>query len=610
MDSKLKNETNSEKSEGNELVDHIGARQDPFKRRDSIARTPPGNETPTRTQESETLVDEQSMLQVLLNENTAEVLRKASKRLRDEDESERELRKQFDRLVKTVNDLVEATRASTKTKIEIKNMVKKLKRQTNDVCKEWEEVDKKEKSLKPRTEVKEMKSVSVQADLEDIRKEYEGKKLMTINRIKAAIDENGTYNKLTEVLDEKWPQEFFKITETDGGNQMEKTSYHGDYAILIEPTRVKNNKFAEDLMFKYIGLAEMIEISEGHADFLIQTIKTKSKTNEYEEKSSAVHLLPLQIDIEGVHDVQTIYNRIAELRENIQMHPTGNINLIISEGLNFSYVRKICEYVFARDTIKIRLTSQGQRTALQRHKTKQESTVTVKAEGKSFVDIVKRLKEEVNIDQLGVKIKKLQKTEKGDLRLTIHGGQDMAMSLKNEITHKINDVQVMTRKLGTTTIYISGMDPTIEEEEVKQAIAAVAKMKETDIDIKSVREGRYGEKTVIAEVPREQIMPLIGKKRLKIGWMEGTVKERIDIVRCFRCLEHGHKTLECKAQVDRSRDCIKCGRTGHKSKECINTYRCLKCNMDGHRADQMKCPYLKKLVEETRIVGQIHIHES
>lgn len=177
----------------------------------------------------------------------------------------------------------------------------------------------------------------------------------------------------------------------------------------------------------------------------------------------------------------------------------------------------------------------------------------------------------------------------------------MAMSLKNEITHKINDVQVMTRKLGTTTIYISGMDPTIEEEEVKQAIAAVAKMKETDIDIKSVREGRYGEKTVIAEVPREQIMPLIGKKRLKIGWMEGTVKERIDIVRCFRCLEHGHKTLECKAQVDRSRDCIKCGRTGHKSKECINTDRCLKCNMDGHRADQMKCPYFKKLVEETRI---------
>lgn len=79
--------------------------------------------------------------------------------------------------------------------------------------------------------------------------------------------------------------------------------------------------------------------------------------------------------------------------------------------------------------------------------------MTVKAGGKSFVDIVKTLKEKVNIDQIGVKVKKLQKTEKGDLRLMVEGGEEMATTLHEEIKRKIDDVQVTTRKLGTTTIW-------------------------------------------------------------------------------------------------------------------------------------------------------------
>ncbi|KAK9732107.1 Laminin EGF domain [Popillia japonica] len=55
---------------------------------------------------------------------------------------------------------------------------------------------------------------------------------------------------------------------------------------------------------------------------------------------------------------------------------------------------------------------------------------------------------------------------------------------------------------------------------------------------------------------------------------------------------------ECRAQADRSGDCIRCGESGHKGKECTNRNRCTTCNVDGHRADQIKCPKFKKKIQK------------
>ncbi|KAK9693476.1 hypothetical protein QE152_g34172 [Popillia japonica] len=430
-------------------------------------------------------------------EGTQDTGEKPGKRLReDEGDQLQELRKRFDRLVKTVNELVEITEASSKTKTEIKNSVRKLKRHTSDVCKEWQTVDTGGGRAKRDAEVKEMRSVSVQVDLADINKELEEKKRRTLNKIQAAIEGNDTFDKLSEILDEKWPQDIYKITETEGvtekighhgdyailfdpskveNNKLtfdklseildekwpqdiykitetegvtEKIGHHGDYAILFDPSKVENNKLIEKLMLKYDGLAEVIAANQGLPDFLIQTSKVRTRTNAYEERSSAVHLLPLEIDMAGVNDMRVVYDNLMHLKENIHlnayeerssavhllpleidmagvndmrvvyleidmagvndmrvvydnlmhlkeniaMHPAVSINLITCEGLKFSYVRKICEFVFAKVKIKIKMIAQGQRSEPLKRKKKEESVVMVKAEGKSFVDIVKTLK--------------------------------------------------------------------------------------------------------------------------------------------------------------------------------------------------------------------------
>lgn len=150
------------------------------------------------------------------------------------------------------------------------------------------------------------------------------------------------------------------------------------------------------------------------------------------------------------------------------------------------------------------------------------------------------------------------------------------------------------------TIFILEVDLTIKEDEVKLALARKIKVKENEVEIRAIRKGKFDQLTVIAEVPRKQVMPLIRRRKVRLGWIKCGIRKRVDITRCFRCLEYGHKTRECTAQVDRSKDCIKCGEPGHKGKECTNKDRCTICCSEGHRTDQIKCPHFKKLVEGKR----------
>ncbi|KAK9711596.1 hypothetical protein QE152_g25369 [Popillia japonica] len=173
----------------------------------------------------------------------------------------------------------------------------------------------------------------------------------------------------------------------------------------------------------------------------------------------------------------------------------------------------------------------------------------------------------------------------------------MTTLLGNEIHRRVDDVQVVTKKLGTATIFILGIDGTTKEEEVKEAIAREIKVEETDVVVRATRKGKYDELTIIAEVPKAQATPLINRKKIRIGWTECGIRERVDIIRCYKCLEYGHKTRKCAAQVDRSKDCIRCGETGHRGKDCVNRDKCIKCGIQGHSADQIKCPYFKKLGE-------------
>ncbi|KAK9721586.1 hypothetical protein QE152_g20801 [Popillia japonica] len=174
------------------------------------------------------------------------------------------------------------TDASSKTKTEIKNNVKKLKRQLTDIHKEWKVLDEGKGSNKQiKTEVKETQSVSIQVKLEDIKKDFDEKKVLVANKIRMVIEENSTLNRLAEILEEKWPQESYKITETEAADNTAKIDHYGDYAILMD---LMENKLVDSLTLKYAGLAQLIEKTRGTSGFSYIDIKHQDQSKHARRK--------------------------------------------------------------------------------------------------------------------------------------------------------------------------------------------------------------------------------------------------------------------------------------------------------------------------------------
>ncbi|KAK9709305.1 hypothetical protein QE152_g26701 [Popillia japonica] len=110
---------------------------------------------------------------------------------------------------------------------------------------------------------------------------------------------------------------------------------------------------------------------------------------------------------------------------------------------------------------------------------------------------------------------KLRKSNKGDLMLTVDGGQNMATALEKEMKSKMDNIQVATRTEGKTIFYILGLDPTTTEDEIKQGIMRETKIRDCDVNVKGIRKGKYEEQTAIIEIPRKQAGNLIKLRKLR-----------------------------------------------------------------------------------------------
>mgnify|MGYP000376690804 FL=1 len=129
------------------------------------------------------------------------------------------------------------------------------------------------------------------------------------------LAEKKDFESLSKILDEKWPMEIYKKTEIVGLEEANIASRTGDYAIIADLRNLGGNKAIEKLTTKYIGLTELIEENEGQNDFLIQTARTKTRKSESTDSSSAVYLVPMEINKQGVNNMKDVYRCVKELDE-------------------------------------------------------------------------------------------------------------------------------------------------------------------------------------------------------------------------------------------------------------------------------------------------------
>ena len=117
---------------------------------------------------------------------------------------------------------------------------------------------------------------------------------------------------------------------------------------------------------------------------------------------------------------------------------------------------------------------------------------------------------------------------------------------------------------------ISGFANKIEEVEF---LSNLRKQNElpNNAEIKFIRSNSS---SVIIETDALTFEKLINLRRVNIGWERCSVREFIDVLRCFHCAEYGHIASSCTKPVC----CPKCA-GGHERKDCTSSYaKCINCH--------------------------------
>lgn len=213
-------------------------------------------------------------------------------------------------------------------------------------------------------------------------------------------------------------------------------------------------------------------------------------------------------------------------------------------------------------------------------------------EGISYSDILMQMKSSVNPDESGAEVKKIRRTRKGELLLELMK-EDEGDKFKQAIMTALQEKAEVKTMMNLKQVEIRDLDETVSEEDVAIAIKNILNDREVNVGCK-LWKGYGNTQLAVIQLPAKLADIFCSQEKVKIGWVNCRIRERVEIVQCYRCLGYGHISTACKGP-DRMGLCWICGKDGHKAKECSEQDHCILCEGKGdaetnHRMGSRKCP--------------------
>ncbi|XP_051161507.1 uncharacterized protein LOC127281694 [Leptopilina boulardi] len=199
------------------------------------------------------------------------------------------------------------------------------------------------------------------------------------------------------------------------------------------------------------------------------------------------------------------------------------------------------------------------------------------ASGKTYADILGKLRKEVNPDISHTRVLVARPTKKGDLLIRVEGDSDKVGFIAKVIkaVGSIGKVQMVDRKV---TLEIRDLDFLTHEAEVQEALERELGMAGSrKVTVLGPNKRRM--KLAVVVTDQEEAAGLEELGRIKIGFMCCQIRNRVMVVRCHRCLGYGHLARSCK-EADKSSACFKCGEADHKFADCKSSISCFLCKAE------------------------------
>lgn len=422
--------------------------------------------------------------------------------------------------------------------------------------------------------------------------------------IREKIANNPDLDTLKELVDAEWPHQAF--TKTTLKDKSVPTSENGSAKVfLLLPEDPLKDRQLQNHCNVIPGIKQVLMTKPPRHG---QTVAIQSKsmvTVEGEETMVDEKGLYILSGCNANADTNDQLNIARKIKELTMAGGHSRLDLSLAEDNGDVKMRKILECVFVNTTAEITIfTGRGKkgkkRGILGNQEGKERNdrkTLIVKGtiEGKSYAQILRELKDNIDPEKIGVSVQRITKTTKGDMKLTIKehikgGNQNFIQQLKE----RTPEVQALSRH---TAVVVKDLDETISGEEVVKAISQIVNLQD-GIKVSPVRVGKYS-CTVVVSLPTQQAKALLKKARIKIGWLRCRVEEKLTPPRCLRCQVFGHLAKHCPGEPATLK-CFRCGEENHKAQDCKKQEHCYACNMDGHRINSLKCPKYRVYMKEAK----------
>lgn len=223
----------------------------------------------------------------------------------------------------------------------------------------------------------------------------------------------------------------------------------------------------------------------------------------------------------------------------------------------------------------------------------------------SYADMLKKLKSESDLKQLGEEVTRIRKTANGDLLLELQNTEDKnrASNFQQKIEQVLGTNAEVKALTSETHLEIKDIDEVTTQEEIAQAIEESFKVAIEAANVK-LRKAYGDTQTAVLRISSATAQNMIDVGKIRIGWVICRIRAKINLIKCFKCHDFGHLAGKCKS-IDRSKLCFKCGEDDHKAKTCSSAAKCMLCIAAGkmnysHVAGSVNCPAFLIAIQNVR----------
>ena len=233
--------------------------------------------------------------------------------------------------------------------------------------------------------------------------------------------------------------------------------------------------------------------------------------------------------------------------------------------------------------------------------------IEAKAEGASYADILRRVKMDPKLEELGKAAVRIRRTAKGCLLIELKGAAKKTEEFKKNVCEALGEEAQVKSLSHRVNVVCKDIDEVTTKEDINKAMADHFGVQEATVV--SIRKAYGGTQTALISLPAEEAKKLVTAGKVKIGWVVCRMRLQTPLTRCFKCLEFGHLAKKCTSTEDRSKLCRRCGAEGHIAMNCTEQPSCMFCKNKSkiaknaaHIAGSSRCPVFKEAISTKKNV--------